>query len=88
MPASITHRTRGSIQLDIDGRAIEIPGEAFLQGHGSPDFLAYPGDVLRWDDGEKLTNEAREQVLQALLAAAKERGLVIELEPYLPIPAG
>jgi|GEM_PF-2801259 len=88
MKASITNRGRGSIQLDVDGRAIEIPGEAFFRGgHGSPDFLAYPSDVVQWDDGEKLTNETREQVLKAFLEAAKEQGIVVELEPYLPLPA-
>jgi hypothetical protein len=88
MKATITNRGRGSIQLEVDGRAIEIPGEAFLPGYGSPDFLAYPSSVVKWDDGEKLTNETREQILQAFLEAAKERGIVVELEPYLPLPAG
>ena len=88
LKAIITNRGRGNIQLEVDGRAIQIPGEAFLRGHGSPDFLVYVSDVVQWDDGEKLTNETREQVLQALLEVAKERGIVLELEPYLPFPAG
>jgi hypothetical protein len=86
MKSAITNMTRGQINLSVNGRSICIPGEAFLRGYGSPDFLAYPSAVVQWDDGEKLTNEAREEVLKALLEAAKERNIAVELEPYLPLP--
>lgn len=86
MKSVITNITRGHINLSVDGRSIRIPGEVFLPGYGSPDFLAYPSAVVEWDDGERLTNEAREEVLKALLEAAKERNIVVELEPYLPLP--
>jgi hypothetical protein len=87
MQARITSRTRG-IQLEVDGRAIEIPGEAFLLRLGSPDFLAYSSDLVRWDDGENLMNETREQVLHAFLKAANAAGIFVELERYLPLRAG
>jgi hypothetical protein len=86
--ARITHRTRSSIQLEVDGRALTIPGEAFLPGLGSPEFLAYVSDLVRWDDGEKLMNDTREHVVQAFLAVAKADGIVVELERYLPLGAG
>jgi hypothetical protein len=85
MKAVITNMARGHINLSVGGRSICIPGEAFLRGYGSPDFLAYPSEVLQWEDGEKLTNESREDVLKALLEAAKGGGITVELEPYLPL---
>lgn len=86
MNAIIVNMTRGHIDLSVDGRDIRIPGEAFLRGSGSPDFLAYVSDVVQWDDREKLTNESREHVLKGLLDAAREGNLTVELEPYLPLP--
>jgi hypothetical protein len=86
MKAIITDMARGHITLSVDGRSIRVTGEAFLRGYGSPDFLAYSSDLVKWDDGERLTNEVREQVLKALLEAARERNILVELEPYLPLP--
>jgi hypothetical protein len=74
--------------LEVDGGALEIPGEAFLPGLGSPDFLAYPFDIVQWGDGEKLMNETREQILHAFVEAANADGIVVEQEPYLPLGAG
>jgi hypothetical protein len=76
----ITHMTRGSIELEVDGRKVTVNGEALLPGHGSPDFVAY-GDLLSsWDDGEPLSDADKRTVLEDLRASAKARGITIEIE--------
>jgi hypothetical protein len=76
----ITHMTRGSIELEVDGRRVTVNGEAFLPGHGSPDFVAY-GDLLTaWDDGEALSEADKRAVLDDLRQSARARGITIEIE--------
>ena len=86
MKPVITSMARGHIDLSVDGRCVRIPGEAFFRGFGSPDFLAYPSDVVQWEDGERLTNEVRERILIALSEAAKAANITIEFEPYSSLP--
>jgi hypothetical protein len=76
----ITHMTRGTIELDVGGRKVTVSGEAFLRGHGSPDFVAYRDLVVRWDDGEALTEADRDAVIDDLLASARARGITVEVE--------
>ena len=76
----ITHMTRGSIELEVRGRKVTVSGEAFLPGHGSPDFVAY-GDLLTaWDDGEALSEADRQAVLDDLRESAQARGITVEIE--------
>jgi hypothetical protein len=72
--------TRGAIELEVGGRSVTIHGEAFLRGHGSPDFVAYRDLLKAWDDGTSLTDGERESVIADLLASAKARGMTVEVE--------
>jgi len=76
----ITATTRGTIDLLVKGRAVTIEGEAFLPGHGSPDFIAYKNSLRSWADGEPLTDDEKDAVLEDLRGSAEERGLTIEVE--------
>ena len=37
----LTKLTRSAILFDLGGQACTMEGEAYLRGHGSPDFVAY-----------------------------------------------
>lgn len=76
----IVEFTRGHVRLEIDGRTVTIGGEAYLRGHGSPDFVAEQDTIKTWDDGSTVTDPELEMILADLLASATERGLTFEIE--------
>jgi hypothetical protein len=63
----------------VDGKSARVHGEAFLPGHGSPDFVLSHKQV-EWDDGSTVSDDDRELILQTLLRSADERGLTVEIE--------
>jgi hypothetical protein len=40
----------------------------------------YENTILRWDDGEPVSDEERARILGAVLAEAERRGISIEVE--------
>ena len=73
-----TDLTRSYLRLELDGRTATVRAEAFVPGHGSPDFEVFRNEVA-WDDGSAVTEDDRDRILQTLLAAAEERGLSVEI---------
>ena len=72
--------TRSSLTIAVNGRTITVQGEAYLPGHGSPDFVVYSETITRWDDGAPVSQDERNEVLAQIAREAQSRGLRIELE--------
>jgi hypothetical protein len=74
-----TNLTRSHLRLQIDGRWVTASAEAFLTGHGSPDFVVIR-DQIEWDDRGAIDDQDRSRIVNTILASAAERGLRIEVE--------
>ncbi len=72
--------TRSSLQIVVAGRPVTVEGEAYLPGHGSPDFVAYENTIERWDDGQVISDEQRQEILRQIAEEAERQGLKIEIE--------
>jgi hypothetical protein len=75
--------TRGHVVFEFAGKRLTIQGEAYLPGHGSPDFVIYRNSIRRWDppDHEHLIDtETREDILQALAREMRDSGMKVEIE--------
>jgi len=73
-----TDLSRSYLRLELDGRSAIVRGEAFLPGHGSPDFEVFRKQV-EWADGAAVSEDERERILQTLITSAEERGLRVEI---------
>ena len=73
---------RGHIILETEGGVVQILGEAFLPGHGSPDFLVYENSIKEWSEPKKkvITPDVKKLILNQLMKDAKVRNLNIEIE--------
>ena len=76
----IKHMTRGAVELSVGGRDVTMQGEAYLRGHGSPDFVAYRNTLTHWEDGAELTESDKQTIIDDLLSDAHARGWTIEVE--------
>ena len=76
----LVESTRGHIILDIDGAVIEFQGEAFLRGHGSPDFVIYANEIYDKINDTHVEPQQAKPYLDALLVFAGQKGWKIEIE--------
>ena len=79
----IVHIARGHIVLEFEGKQVTIRGEAFLPGHGSPDFIVYSNSIHRWDppnDDEAIDEATKKRILDALIQEMKRRNMIVEIE--------
>jgi immunity protein 74 of polymorphic toxin system len=74
-----TDAARSHLRLELAGRSATVQAEAFLPGHGSPDFVVHRRQVA-WDDGAPVEDGERDLIIETLLASAAERGLTVEIE--------
>jgi len=72
--------TRSTLNVGVKGRTITVQGEAFLPGHGSPDFVVFSNTIERWDDGAQITDAEKREVLRQIEEEARSSGLHIEIE--------
>lgn len=75
--------TRGHIILEADGKKVTVYGEAFLRGHGSPDFVVYSNSMERWDapnDAELISNQKKAEIIEFLQSEFNIRNMKIEIE--------
>lgn len=71
---------RGHVRVRVGRRAATLQGEAFLPGHGSPDFELLPASFRHWDaphDTEVLGDAERERVVAGAAAALRARGMAV-----------
>jgi hypothetical protein len=79
----IISMTRGTIQLKISDKVITLNGEAYLPGHGSPDFVVYSNMIKKWDapfDEEQLTEDDKKIIFEMLRKDAEQVKMKIEIE--------
>jgi hypothetical protein len=79
----IVNITRGHIDIEIEGKKARIYGEAYLPGHGSPDFVLYSNSFERWDpphDAESLDGEKRRSVIDRAVEEMRASGMTVEVE--------
>ena len=75
--------TRGHLRVRDGERTATIYGEAFLRGHGSPDFLVYSNSLDKWDppnDVEKIPDETKKKILQFLREEFMRKNMTLEIE--------
>jgi len=72
--------TRSTLQLEVDGRGVTIAGEAYLPGHGSPDFLVYADTIRSWDDGTPVSADERFKIIRTVTQEAEREGLNVVIE--------
>lgn len=74
---------RGHVVFEFEGKTATVHGEAYLRGHGSPDFVIYANSFSNWDpphQEEPLDADTKERLLLALVAAFSERGMTSVVE--------
>lgn len=72
--------TRSSLRIKIDGRSVTVEGEAYLPGHGSPDFVLYRESMLCWDDGEPMEEDEKRRAIDRILDEAQREGIEVTIE--------
>jgi hypothetical protein len=82
--AMIISVTRAQIVFGFDGKIGVVEGEAYLRGHGTPDFIVYANTLQKWNpphEAELLDDDMRRRTLDALVAAmSSERKMTVEVE--------
>jgi hypothetical protein len=73
---------RGHVRVKDQDRSFTIYGEAFLRGHGSPDFLLYENSITRWDpphEHEAVSTTKKVSLLQFLQDEFSRRNMTLEI---------
>ena len=79
----IIEMQRGKVRLKLGDKTVTIGGEAYLPGHGSPDFVAYSNSIEYWDPPHKnlkISDTERLQILELLKTCMAEKNLSLEIE--------
>jgi len=77
----LIERARGHLKVRVDDRVATIYGEAFLRGHGSPDFLVYSNSLEKWDEPharENLSEIDKNRIFAFLRDEFLRNGMAIE----------
>ncbi|ADL36292.1 hypothetical protein bpr_II355 (plasmid) [Butyrivibrio proteoclasticus B316] len=66
--------TSSYVNIEIDGRRIQISGEMMADG-----FLAYKGDIKKWDYPEEnpVTKEEKQMIIDAVTEKAADSDFTI-----------
>lgn len=84
MKLNIVYRSRGSINVEVDGRLLTIQCEAYLPGGRTPNVVIYSNSISKWDhDPEGSTTideETRLEILENLKGALAAKGTTYEVE--------
>jgi hypothetical protein len=79
----IKNITRGTVVFEFEGKTITLQGEAYLRGHGSPDFVVYENSAISWDpphETEPVDDPTKVRLLAALLESFRDGGMTAILE--------
>lgn len=74
---------RGHLKVKEGDRYVTIYGEAFLRGHGSPDFLLYSNSLEKWDapfEEHEILNEKKTEILNFVKEEFQRRKMILEIE--------
>lgn len=75
--------SRGHLRIKDDDHAVTIYGEAFLSGHGSPDFVVYSNTIEKWGSPfqeEIISKLKKEEILQFIRDEFERRKMTVEIE--------
>jgi hypothetical protein len=72
--------SRSALRLKVANRLVTVGGEAYLPGHGSPDFVVYTNTIEKWDDGAPISVDEKREIVACVIAQAESQGLRIEIE--------
>ena len=75
--------TRGHVILKDHSKTITIYGEAYIRGHGSPDFVVYSNTILRWDftnDDAEISVQQKDEIIKFLRKEFARRNMLVEIE--------
>lgn len=78
----ITEITRGHLRVKHGDKSVTMYGEAFLRGHGSPDFRLYENTIKMWDepdDQERVTLIEKEKIIQFLKEEFSRKKMLLEI---------
>jgi hypothetical protein len=67
----------------MDDRIARLQGEAFLRGHGSPDFVVYSNKLKAWEpphDAEMLDPTMKMRILDTVKREMAEKGMTVAIE--------
>jgi hypothetical protein len=79
----IVNITPSSVKLEYNGKTLTIQGEAYLRGHGSPDFVAYSDSIIRWDPPDSqivIDATTKREILELLKREMQKRNMTVEIE--------
>lgn len=75
---TISKTTPYAIFVSMREKTLKIPGESFVSGYGSPDFVIEKTSQLHWIDADgtktNINDSELEAILQFVLHTLRERG--------------
>ncbi len=75
--------TRSYIRMQVGDKTVTIEGEAYIPGHGSPDFVVYESSIRKWDPpNEKIEidKSSKKKILKLLKSEMKRKNISFEVE--------
>jgi hypothetical protein len=79
----LTKIARGHIVLEDGDKTAIVYGEAFIRGHGSPDFIVYCNTILQWDfpnDDCEISSQEKSEIIKFLRNEFIRRNMIVEIE--------
>jgi hypothetical protein len=79
----LTKITRGHMVLKDNHKTTIIYGEAFIRGHGSPDFIVFSNTILRWDfpnDDCEISSQEKSEIIKFLRDEFIRRNMTVEID--------
>lgn len=72
--------TRSKVHLDVDGRGVTIDGEMLVPMEGQPDFVVFSGMMKNWDDGDPISADDKQRILDQIRGEAEAQGVRIAID--------
>ncbi len=79
----IIDMARSYIRLKVGDKTIKIEGEAYIPGHGSPDFVAYANSIKIWEppyENERINEDTKNKIIETLKSESIKKNIKIEIE--------
>jgi Immunity protein 74 len=72
--------SRGTFQVDINGRSVTGQGEPLVSEHGRPTYLVYSDTLVKWEDGGAVSDAERAAILHRIQEEAERGNWRAEME--------